>query len=108
MNHVINAGIPCLRRRSHLRGDLSDLAIYVVEHTGQVVHNAADQYLFQPFGNLLLDEIQTASPPFPRPHAQRKRSILLSASTEQAGEQRNQRNADQGHAAARHELLNAL
>ena len=29
-------------------------------------------------------------------------------SAEQVGKQRNQRNADQGHAAARHELFNAL
>ena len=53
----------CLWRRSYLQGDLSDLAVYVVEQAGQVVHNAADQYFFQPFGDLLLDEIQTVSLP---------------------------------------------
>ena len=66
-DHVVNAGVPRLRRRSHLRGNLPDLTVHVVEHARQVVHDAADEYFFQPFGNLLLDEIQTASPPFPRP-----------------------------------------
>jgi hypothetical protein len=36
------------------------------------------------------------------------RSVLVSASAEKVGEQRNQRNADQGYAAACHELFNAL
>ncbi len=67
--HVVNAGVPRLRRRSHLRGDLPDLTVYVVKHARQVVHDAADEYFFQPFGNLLLDKIQATSPPFPRPHS---------------------------------------
>ena len=36
------------------------------------------------------------------------RSVLASASAEKVGEQRNQRNVDQGHTAARHELFNTL
>ena len=48
LDHRKNAAVPCLRGRSHIARDLTDLLVGAVEHPGQIAHDAVDQNVFQP------------------------------------------------------------
>jgi len=63
------------------------LSVYAVKDTGEFDCNCFNQSLFEPFG----DKVKQA------PHRRLP---------EQAGQQRNERHADNGNAAARHKLSN--
>ena len=117
VNHVVDAAVPRLRRRTHLTGDLTDFLVDVIEHTGEITDDAADEYLPQPFDNRLFYHVHWRRiPPFPRPPARGGRArrdlvvvcgVAREKSAEQTGEQRHEGDADERHAAS-HELLHAL
>ena len=125
--HIEDTAVPRLGGQTYLCGDVSHLLIHAVEHPGEVAENTADKQLFQPIRDSVKQEIYGVSSPF-RP-AERRRPCCLgrpgasparggrgapamascrSGSGEQAGQQGDQGDADEGHAAARHELLHTL
>ena len=91
--------------------DFRYLCVDVIEHTGQVVHDTADEQLFEPRRKFLPYQIQWVLPSFQgyppleggTPHIQ-----FLPRLTEQPGEQGDEDDADEGDTAARHKLLHAL
>ena len=107
-DHAVDAAVPRLRRRAHLPRNTADLLIDVVKQALQVAHNAADQDSLEPFRHFVPDKIQflpsfwlPASCGNGKPEAAAEAAGVL---TEQSLEQGNQRQAQRGHAAARHEL----
>ena len=48
---------------------LRDLGVDVIKEAGEVVHDAPDQQLLEPFGEFFPYQIQWVSPPFPPPPA---------------------------------------
>ena len=109
-DHAVDAAVPALGRSAHLSGDARHAAVHVVKQSVHVVHDAADQQLLEPFGEFLPYQIQWALPSFPAAPALGADAAKDSCGrlTEQAGEQGNENDADERHAAARHELLHAL
>ena len=57
LNHVEDTAVPRLGRQTNLTGDLADLLIGGIEHSGQVADNAADEDFFQPIRNAIPDKI---------------------------------------------------
>ena len=92
---------------SHLRRNIANLLVDCIKHPGQMIHNPADQHFFQPFGNRFPDKIHPAATSFlPAPHYVGQGEDLQGFRlTEQTGQERNESDADQGNAAARHKLF---
>ena len=66
-DHAVNAGVPRLRGAADVSRRLRDLGVDVIKEAGQVVHDAPDQQLLEPFGEFFPYQIQWVSPPFPPP-----------------------------------------
>ena len=66
-DHAVNAGVPRLRGAADVSRRLRDLGVDVIKEAGEVVHDAPDQQLLEPFGEFFPYQIQWVSPPFPPP-----------------------------------------
>ena len=64
-DHAVNIGVPRLRGAADVSRRLRDLGVDVIKEAGEVVHDAPDQQLLEPFGEFFPYQIQWVSPPFP-------------------------------------------
>ena len=63
-DHIENAGVPALRRRSDISGNFTHLCIHRIEQPRQVADDSVDQNALKPFLQPINN--QKAAPPFPR------------------------------------------
>ena len=61
LNHGKNAAVPLLRGFAYVVGNAGDLGIHLIEQPGQVIHDALDQQLPNPFREFIPDKIQRGS-----------------------------------------------
>ena len=64
VDHIENAGVPALRRRSDISGNFTHLCIHRIEQPRQVADDSVDQNALKPFLQPINN--QKAAPPFPR------------------------------------------
>ena len=104
-DHIEDAGVPALRRCSDIGSNFTHLCIHRIEQPRQVADNTVDQNTLEPFLQPINN--QKAAPPFPRrPQLRGRRGgVFQNRLAEQSREQRDKDTANQGNAAARHELF---